>query len=367
MSFDLMHGTIPALVAGLVVVMISVALAGRRSQHERHAGVHALRNMSFDELRPLLLMMLKRRGFELPPGAHHADRTHPDFVVLRGKSRYLVHTRFEPNDRIDAATVDRFATMIAAQNADGGFLVATCPIVTNEMTATNTRLEVIGVEAFWRELRPLLPDDLAADVRADARKHRRRRLQVAALAGVATAALVYGITMKPATEHELPVAGTAGTPATTIEPAARPETPTPAAAAVPAAPPPMAPAATEAPAPSPAVAAPAPAPAPTPAVATPSPATAADLNAIDALTEEQRAQRRADAAESVRGVTNVVSAEWSTKSTLIVKLPNAEAEVRKAAADTICPMLLRWEELRYTRLQVQDVTDDQKVSWRSCQ
>ena len=85
------------------------------------------------------------------------------------------------------------------------------------------------------------------------------------------------------------------------------------------------------------------------------------------MSEDQLLQRRAAAADAVRQVSGVASAEWLSKSTLIVKIPNGEADVRKAAADTICPVLLRYEELRYTRLQVQDVTDDRKVSWRSCQ
>ena len=88
------------------------------------------------------------------------------------------------------------------------------------------------------------------------------------------------------------------------------------------------------------------------------------------LTEDQLAARRASAALELRGNPTVQNAIWATKSTLVVTLHQAGVAVPDSMFDEACRVLVQYEELRYTRVQVEspalDPASTPNVRWRQC-
>lgn len=415
-SLGLTHGLVPAIAAALLVALIAASALGRRDRHERRAGVRRLCAMTAADVLPLVLLMLKRRGFEVVGGGPTPRESRGEFLVQRGKSRYLVHTELEAEGAVELPVLEAFAANIALQAAEGGFLIATCKVPPRARAGlSGTKLELIGPAQLWRELTPVLPERIADDVRIEARATRRRRLELGVLATLATGAAVWGFTRttEPDVETVAPVAAPAAISAPSGESTTRTDARTAAptssadAAAVPGSSPiagaPTPPPAPEIPTPTPpsaqptapavdATSAPQPPPDadvtasayPAPAARATSPATdataehattaaapppvaATTLGEIESLDETTLAQRRNAAADAARAVAGVGSAEWSTRSTLIVGLAGGKADDRRRVAADVCAALLRYEELRYTRIQVQDLTGGAAVTWRSCQ
>jgi len=99
------------------------------------------------------------------------------------------------------------------------------------------------------------------------------------------------------------------------------------------------------------------------------------------LGEAELAGRRLAAASAVSELDNVFSADWSTQSTLVIKLDHAPSSPEtsdeqqsedplKMFSAQVCQILLRSEELRYTRLQYEIMHPtneaEKRVRWQQC-
>ena len=87
--------------------------------------------------------------------------------------------------------------------------------------------------------------------------------------------------------------------------------------------------------------------------------------------------RRATSAMEVRTLPSVEDAQWSTKSTLVVRLSGHETNVSDTLVADICRALLQYEEQRFSRLQLEIAPNDTgltatgevqppTVRWRQC-
>jgi hypothetical protein len=97
-------------------------------------------------------------------------------------------------------------------------------------------------------------------------------------------------------------------------------------------------------------------------------ATAKALEEVAKLTPEQLAERRAAAARSVSDLPRVRQAAWSAPRTLLVSLESAGADGKDdQLLNEVCRILVQNEEMRFTRVQMETPSVDQRVRWRLCE
>jgi hypothetical protein len=92
------------------------------------------------------------------------------------------------------------------------------------------------------------------------------------------------------------------------------------------------------------------------------------LAQINQMSEEQLEERRQEAAKLAATVRGIETAEWSTKSTLVLRLLSERLEEPDVVTSEACEQLVRFEELRYTRLQLEPaaVQENPRIRWRQC-
>jgi hypothetical protein len=319
----------PIALATLVIVfLVAARLLGafRTERVEAKTGIVLLCAMRWNEYSRLISEVLKDRGLQ----AAGADRTPGqdgfDLLFARGTARYLVQCRNGANQTVTPAAVGQLHSLVQVQDADGAIIVSCAdadPAATK--LARERRIEILAGSELWAHVKPWVAHDQRVDAESVAQVAKRQRLLSAALIALLAAIAAFTIISlrAPTPDSSTPPEAVAPTQAAP----ARPITPQPAAG--------------------------------TPALP--------DAN----LTEQQLASRRASTVLEVRDLTPVASASWSARSTLQITLREAPDDATLATVvDDICRSLLQYEELRYTRLQI-DVpgsTPEQpvQVRWRQC-
>ncbi|MGH8105828.1 MAG: restriction endonuclease, partial [Arenimonas sp.] len=96
-------------------------------------------------------------------------------------------------------------------------------------------------------------------------------------------------------------------------------------------------------------------------------ATAKAMDEIDKLTDQERAKRKAKAAATIAEMPVVNTAIWYSASTLQLHL-NTEKNDDKVMLGEICRILTQYEELRFTRVQLEPPAGSTvPVRFRQCQ
>jgi len=91
------------------------------------------------------------------------------------------------------------------------------------------------------------------------------------------------------------------------------------------------------------------------------------MAAVAKMSEAQLAARRVEAAGKVSEITQVGNAGWPTQSTLSVNLNKSDGQDIGLTTE-VCRILTQYEELRYTRVQLDPPMNTQiPVRWRQCQ
>ncbi len=317
----------PISIATLVLTfLISSRVLGafRTDRVEAKTGIMLLCAMRWNEFSRLISEVLKDRGMQ-PAGADRVPGQDGfDLLFTRGNARYLVLCRNSANQVVTSNAVGQIHSLVQVQDADGAIIVSCADAEADAAKlARERRIEILSGRDLWNHVKPWVAHDQRVDAEAVANAAKRQRLLISALVALlaAIAAFTLSSLLVPKPEPAPPqVQHTA-------------------------------------------------APAPKPVAAQPAPGTPALPD--DSLTEQQLASRRASAILEVRDLTAVTSATWSTRSTLQVGLREAPSDAALATlVEDICRSLLQYEELRYTRLQI-DVpaaTADQppQVRWRQC-
>lgn len=325
----------PIALATLVIVFLLMARilgAFRTERVEANAGIALLCAMRWNEFSRLISEVLKDRGMQ-PAGTDRAPGQDGfDLLFARGTARYLVQCRNGANQVVTSAAVGQLHALAQVEGADGAIIVS-CASADPEAVklARERRIEILAGPELWAHVRAWVAHDQRVDAESVALAARRKRLLSATLVALAAAIAAFAI-----------VSLTAPTPTASPprEPgAAAPVTPEPAVT-----------------------------PQPTPQ-STPQPAAPALPDAT--LTDQQLASRRASAVMEVRDLTQVANAVWQTRSTLQISLQEMLADAELATlVDDICRSLLQYEELRFTRLQVDvpggDADQPMQVRWRQC-
>ena len=343
-----------ALVVALVIALVAYFGFGlnRRQRIEAGSGMATLNALKWRDFARLVSDLMRRRGLE--PVPEDSDSGHGidgfDLRFARGNQRYLVRVKQGPATHVSAGTLRELRAAIAAEDAGGG-VVVTSGLVDREALAirSSVAVEIVHGEALWKELLNVLPTDLRAQTTSRIRRMMLLRwmalVLVAALAGGAVLLVLRNDMPASPPRPPPPVS----VPRADVEPApAAPES-TPEAPVEPT----PAPIETTVPEQTPIV---------TP---TPAPPPAAAIRGVPVLTEAEAEARRGAALAAVQVLDGVEDASWTTRSTLMVALSAPDPELRRLVSDRVCARLVEYEELRFTRLQIQESAD--RVRWAQCQ
>lgn len=332
-------------VLGLVAAAILTALARRGArQAEIDAGLDVLRTLGWKEFAQFVARAFELRGFKAEGGMRKPGEDGVDLVMMRGNQRHLLQIKHGGAYLVGAQVVRRLTALVETQNAAGAIVVTSGRFDEPARAATRGQpVTLVDGEALWAQLQPVLPEHMMTEsaARADERAQQSRKRNLAI--GVASSVLA--------------VAGAVGLALTGPGPATRDAASAPAPAVAPAA---TAPAEPQAPAATESVAA----------------QGAESVNAMPRAarppSEKEMAQHRDFAAAAALLVDGVISATWPSKSTLQIAVRAGTEDKRDVIVSAVCQELLRREDLRFTRLQIQDLTGTggggaATVRWRQCQ
>ncbi|HVR80843.1 MAG TPA: restriction endonuclease [Luteimonas sp.] len=271
----------------------------RLPREETEAGIAALAGMRWRDYIHLVLSALNLRGYGR---VFQADATsdESDYLLERNGQSWLLSSKHGTAYVLGSTAIAEFASAIRMRGAAGGLLVTSGHFAPEaKPLAAAQRIELLDGPALWPELRPLLPEEQRAVVSAPAQARARRHVLLVWGGALVIGALLF--VFGPHGESEPAMADAA--------------TPAPRAATMPP--------------PQPQVAV---------AAGTPMPNDPAQLE-----------QRRNDAAHAISTLPMVDRALWSTQSTLLVYLLDAQAD----PLHDICPLLERYDELGASRIQLQ--------------
>lgn len=329
----------PALLGVATALLIGLAASfalglWRRGHTEAQAGIQALCGLKWRDYAHLIEDLLQERGFTRSDDERRPGEGGFDLMMTRGSARYLVECKNGAAHRVTEQSIRDLAKVVEMQGAEGAVLATTGRVEPAALLfAANRRIEVLAGPDLWRQVKPWVAHDLRHEAEAKARGGLGKRLLLTGLIALTSGLLVAVLVPRQKVDAAREVA-----------------------ADVPPAPPPLA-------------------IQPATAELAVEPSVPDDPNVPTAMpdasmSEEQREARRASAVLEVRGNPVVQKANWSTKSTLVVSLHQPGAEIPGALFEEFCRILVQYEELRYSRLQVETPALQPEaaptVRWRQC-
>jgi hypothetical protein len=296
-----------------LVVSVAIGLGAtwylrrvRLPREETAEGIAALSDMRWREFIHLVLDVLAGRGF-VRVNDPTATSDEADIPLERDGELWLLSSRHGASYVLGSGDLAEFANTMRLRSAQGG-LLATPGIFAPEARtfAEPQRIELLDGPALWPELRERLPDAQRRSIGAQARIRARQHAWFGWLLGVIAGALVFLLAHGSGNDADTAAATTASV-ASSRGPAAMPK-----------------PAATRKPA---------------------TDIWPAPRDAAPATLEHDRTE----AARAIGSLPMVDRALWSSQSTLLVYVSNANADAKSA----ICPLLERYPELVASRVQLQ--------------
>jgi hypothetical protein len=327
-----------ALVVALVVFVVGMAATAAwfvlesRSKEEPQLGVKALAGMKWRQCVGLVIESLIRDGY----AADERDSLSSEgseFMLRRNDEKVLSVYKHGTAYRISEDDVREFASRVTLKGAKRGLLITLGTIDAKAVAlAARLNVEVHDGKELWSRLGPYMSESVQAAVASGSLSRSHRSVWIGASASVAAALLTF-LVVDMASGPAAPDAATAARG--TIAASARPAT-------------------------------------------DPASARASDLATkqlevarqalaeIASLSDADKARRRAEAAKQISTISQVRSANWSAQSTLLLVLNRSDGKDEQLV-DEACRVLVGYEELRYSRLQLQPPDDDKlPVRWKQC-
>lgn len=315
---------LPILIA--LLVFLAVGITGTRLLNRRKPastdlmqGLDYLAGLRWRELRRLVLQAMQARGYveASTASADAASATGTDILLQRQNALALLSCKYGNAAIVGAPAILGLAKSAELRGAQG-VIVVTPGRFDDEARrlADGQQLELVDGEVLWHEVRPFVPADALQLAAIPAPTPLQRALPWLAGLLVASVAwmLLQGGGDTPSANDPAPQ-----TPPATVTATTPRGNPVPAPATAPAA------------------------------------AIVTDPTSL--------ARRRKETADAISTLPGVDRAAWSTQSTLIVYLATADADPLPA----LCPLLLRYEELAPSRLQLQPPADSEApVRFRQC-
>jgi len=320
------------------ILAVAVALFGllatffwfgvnRRREAEIELGIQALAAMKWRDGIDVVLEALQREGYSRKhdPAAASGGT---DLLLDHGNETVLLTYKHGTAYRLGEASVREFANAMQQRGAQRGLLLT---LGTAESTidavAVSSGVQVFDGKSLWVMVRPFMPPTVLELVRTQAAARTRKGVWTGAVGSLLAGAGVY------ATASLLPDSQTAATPA--IQSAPRPAD----GVRVPRA---------------------------DDAMLKQLHATAEEMAEIAKLPSAELARRRAKAAKEIATIPEIDTAAWSAQSRLLVTLNRTDGK-DKVLIDEMCRLITQYEELRYTRIQMEPPAGSNlPVRWRLC-
>ena len=330
-----MQGSMLAVAIAVFGVIASWWIFGvrRRRQAETEAGVRSLANMKWRECVGLVLQWLHEEGYQEEHSTRQPGDGGTEFLLRKGDENVLLSYKHGTAYRIGEANVREFASAVQMQGAKDGILVTLGQAEdTAKHVARKYGIRLIDGDTLWPRLDKFVSPAMLATVRKDASARSGKGLWIGVLVSLVLAALAYVVLLSIA-PAEAPSA--AATPKREEAQVAVPEKSL---------------------------------------AESEQDRITAEINEreramaeVASLTDEQRMKRRAEAAAKLGGFSQVDTAGWSTQSTLVLRLNKTDGK-DALLIDEVCRTLTQFEELRYTRVQLEPPLDSTvPVRWRQCQ
>ncbi|KIQ96296.1 restriction endonuclease [Lysobacter sp. A03] len=262
-------------------------------------GLRALAAMRWRESSRFVIEALEGQGFSASRLAPDANRgQNADLLLNRGEQTWLLSFKQGVDYRVDPGMVSQMSAAVRDSNASGG-IIATLGTIQGELRKNPQDIELIDGATLWPLISPLLPPSLHNDIMARARRLTVRATGVvwvaALLAGFLASLLIPDAVVDPTRETtDTSVASSVG-----ADGSGQGES-----------------------------------------------SSVVESPAIAGTEEEQRR----DIAAAVGHLPGIARASWATRSTLVA-LVNADASEQQI--DGICNVLAPYEDLRYSRVQLQ--------------
>ncbi len=304
----------------------------KRRQAEIQTGVITLAAMKWRECVGLVIQSLEKEGYREEISSRQPGDGGTEFLLKKGEALTLLSYKHGTAYHLGEANIRDFANGVQLIGASKGILVT---LGTVEDMAKDSAgrydIELIDGKALWPRVENYLSGVTLGTVRKQASSQTKSKVQMGAALSLILGAASYfaASTLMPASE----VALTSTSVATNQQKSAD------ASQAVKI----------------------------EDATLAKINATAIALAEVDKLTDQQRAERKAKAAATVSEMPIIKTAIWYSASTLQVML-NTEKNDDKSMVSEICRILTQYEELRFTRLQLEPPSGSTvPVRFRRCQ
>lgn len=350
-----MFGSSPLIAA--VVATVAALLASswwfgvhRRRLAETRAGVQALAGMKWRECAGLVLQAMAEKGYAELPSSRQPGDGGAEFLLVKDDERCLLGYKHGTAYRLGEANVRDFANAVQLQGAGSGILVTlgSAEGFARDL-ARRYGVDLMDGRSLWPQVEPFAPPNMVASIRDQAAREIRKGQRIGMAGSVLLGLLVFAgsyLASRPAEVEPAPSAAPA--PTADAVPAGDEAATDPAPAAETAAPAETAPRFAD-------------------EASQQADAALRELEEVAKLTEQERMQRRLAAASEVSELEQADNAIWSTQSTLVIRMADADG-IDTGLVNDACAILVKYEELRYTRLQLEPPGGSTApVRWRQCQ
>lgn len=313
----------------------------RRRKAETALGINAMANMKWREIIAVLLETLRRDGYRLSADSHAVGDGGSEFLLTSGEDKILLGYKHGTSYRLTETSVREFASAIKEREATSGILLT---LGLAEPAAANVarvhKVELIDGPALWPKVREFIQPQLLGSVQGQAAARTRKGLWAGTAASLVAGALVYffglpGLAPAPSAPTDVVAETSVAAPASATRAAA-------------SGPPQQAAQGTDA------------------IMLQELNAAAKALADVAKLSPEQLRARRAEAAKLVSQISQVQAAAWSAPRTMLVKMSRTDGK-DTVLIDEVCRILTQYEEMRFTRVQLEAPADSGlAVRWRNC-
>lgn len=330
-----MSGYLLALAVTVVGLSITALWFGvsRRRKAETEIGIQSLATMKWRECIAVVLEALQREGYRQTADSTATGDGGTEFLLTRGDEKVLLGYKHGTAYRLSGASVREFASALHLRGAHSGILLTlgSAEGAAGEV-AKSCNVQLIDGTALWPRVRQFIQPQMLVQVRSQAAARTRKGLWAGAASSILAGATIYLF------GNSVP-APTA--PVTASVPVAKDSAPPAGVNA-------QAPRSDE-------------------AMLKQINATARAMAEVARLSTTELAQRRAHAAKKVSLIAQIDTAAWSAQRTLLVTLNKTDGK-DKVLIDEVCRILTQYEEMRFTRVQLESPPDSGlAVRWRLCE
>lgn len=342
---------VAALIATIAALLASTWWFGvhRRRLAETQAGVQALAGMKWRECAGLVLQAMEEKGYKELPSSRQPGDGGAEFLLVKGDERCLLGYKHGTAYRLGEANVRDFANAVQLQGATSGMLVTlgTAEGFARDL-ARRYGVDLTDGRSLWPQVEPFAAPQMVVAIREQAASEIRKGQRLGIFASIALGLVVFGVAFALQPGEPEAFAETPAPQAPAAEPVAGPGEAAPDAAVAPVEPE-------------------APASRFTDQASREADEALRELQEVAKLTEQQRLERRLAAAAEIGELEAADSAGWSTQSTLVVRMNRVDG-IDTGLVNEACAVLVQYEELRYTRLQLEPPAGGTgQVRWRQCQ